>query len=148
MGRYAVYSSEVTDRYPRVLTDSRGGSLIESAYLAPAEAELDARMAPYFPVPFSSNNLTAKDLVIDMTVLRMGIYKESMEVLRESVDARIKSLIDGTMFMVTTSGTVAAQPSSGVYSTTAAYHPVFGMGDILDMKPDDDRVDDEADSRG
>lgn len=149
MGRYAVYSGDggVTARYPRCLTDSRAAALCESSYLRPAEFELDARLASRFTIPFSSNNYTATDLVIDMTMLRMGVYKERDEDLRASVDARIKALLDGTMVMITTSGEVAAYPASGVINTTADYHPTFGMGPIEDMEVDDERIDDEENAR-
>lgn len=147
MGRYATYSGDVTARYPRCLTDSRAAALCESAYLLPAEFELDARLAPKFTVPFSNNNMTARDLTIDMTMLRTGIYKDRDEELRASVESRIKALLDGTMVMITTSGEVAGYPGGGVFSTTQNYHPTFGMGDIVDMKPDDDRVADEDDAR-
>lgn len=147
MGRYAVFSTEVQDRYPRVTTDSRAVSTIESAYLLPAEAEVDARLGVRFALPFSSNNLTVKDLVIDMTMIRMGTYKDRVEDLQKSVDSRITALIAGTMVMVTASGTIAASALASAYSTTGSYHPVFGMGDVVDMKPDDDRVDDEEGER-
>ena len=146
-GRYAAHSADVIPRYPRVSTDSRAATTLEAAYLIPAEAEVDARLGSRFTVPFSSNNLTVKDLVIDMTMLRMGIYKERDEQLRKDVDARIKALLDGTMVMVTDSGQVAAYQVSGVINTTADYHPVFGMGPIEDMEPDDQRIDDEEDAR-
>lgn len=147
MGRYATWSADVTPRYPRVTTDSRTVGTVESAYLLPAEFELDARLASRFTVPFSSNNQTVRDLVIDMTLLRIGTTKERDEGLRASVEARIKALLDGTMVMVTTSGDVAAYPASGVINTTADYHPTFGMGDILDMEVDDERIDDEEGAR-
>lgn len=147
MGRYASFSSDVHNRYPRTLTDSRAAATLESAYLSPAEAELDARLGSRFTVPFSSNNQTAKDLVIDMTMIRMGFYKEKNEDLANSIEARIKALIDGTMVMVTTSGEVAGYQVSGVINTTAGYHPVFGMGEILDAEVDDQRIDDEENAR-
>lgn len=147
MGRYAVFSSDVHNRYPRTLTDSRAAATLEAAYLVPAEAEVDARLGSRFTVPFSSNNITVKDLVIDMTMLRMGTYKERDEQLRKDVDARIKALLDGTMIMVDSAGAALAYPASGVINTTADYHPTFGMGDILDMEVDDERIDDEENAR-
>lgn len=147
MGRYAVFSNDVINRYPRVLTDSRAVSTLDEAYLAPAEFELDAKLSPWFTVPFSSNNQTAKDLTIDMTVIRMGTYKERIEDLQKSVDARIQALIAGTMVMITTSGEIAAHKLSGLISTVQSYHPVFGMGDVVDMKPSDRRLDDEESRR-
>lgn len=147
MGRYAVFSSDVHNRYPRTLTDSRAAATLESAYLVPSEAELDARLGARFSTPFSSNNLTVKDLVIDMTMIRMGTYKERDEDLRKSVAERFTALLDGTMVMVDSGGAVVGQPVSGVINTTADYHPVFGMGEILDMQVDDARTDDEENAR-
>lgn len=150
MGRYASISSlDVSNRYPRVLTDSRATDVLESAYLSPAEAELDMRLGSRFTVPFSSNNATARDLTIDMTIIRWGMYgdDDDKEVIQASVDSRIKALLDGTMVMVTTSGQVVAYPVSGVINTNNGYPPVFGMGDVMDMKPSTQRVEDEEAQR-
>jgi hypothetical protein len=147
MGRYASFSSDVTNRFPRTLTDSRAVATLEAAYLTPAEAYIESRLAARFTVPFSSNNQTVKDLVIDRTLVNIGMFKEKNDDLSKSIDERIKALIDGTMVMVTTSGEVAAYNLSGVINTTAEYHPVFGMGPIEDMEVDDERTDDEENAR-
>lgn len=148
MTLYATWSSDVTTRYPRVLTDSRAPATLDVAYLNPAEAELHGRLSPRFTTPFSSNNLTVKDLVIDMTVIRAGIFKmEQLEDLQASIDSRIKMLLDGTMIMVTTSGEVATQAQATGMSTVHDYQPVFGMGDIIDAEPDPDRIEAEENAK-
>jgi hypothetical protein len=149
MGRYATFSSDVTDRYPRVMTDSRAASLLDATYVVPAEAELDSRLAPSFTTPFSSNNWTVKDIVIDMTLIKMGMFKDGVQrkELLDSIDKRINGLLDGTIFMVDSGGNTLLSASSGVINTTADYHPVFGMGGIEDMRVDETRVEDEEDAR-
>jgi hypothetical protein len=148
MGLYATFSHHVRDRYPRTATDSRGYTILES-YLTDAEAELHGRLGAHFTVPFSANNLTARDIVIDLTVIKMGLVKgDDLAELDVRIDKRIKALIDGTMVMVTTSGEVAAlADKTGAFSTVQSYSPVFGVGDIMDMRPDPDREDDEENAR-
>jgi len=53
---------EFSARYPTRLAEAE----VNSHYLAPAAQRLDAMLAGWFSVPFSSTNLTAKDLSIDL----------------------------------------------------------------------------------
>ena len=149
-GRYANWSSHVTDRYPRVATtaESRTAAILEASYLLPAEFELDARLSPAFSVPFSSNNMTVQDLVIDMTVLRYGYFKEeAFTRMKESIDERFKMLLDGTMVMVTSGATIAGQAASQAFSTVNCYPPTFGLGPTEDQRPSQQRLLDEEDAR-
>lgn len=149
-GRYAAWSSDVTNRYPRVATtaESRTVAILESAYLTPAEDELDARLSVAFAIPFSSNNRTVQDLVIDMTVLRFGFFKEeAFTRMQESIDSRIKMLIDGTMVMVTSGGVLGAQAAGQAFSTVNDYPPTFGLGEIEGARPSSQRLEDEEDAR-
>ena len=121
---------------------------IESNFIYYAENELDGRLSPVFTVPFSSNNVTATDLSIDMTFCRAGNLKaEERKEVCDAIDMRIKRLIDGLDDMLLADGTVLATVGGTVYSTTMNYHPVFGMGNIVDMVVDSSQVQAEEDAR-
>jgi len=106
-------------------------------------------MAPFFTVPFSSNNITAKDLAIDLTYIRVANLKlEDRDGFRKEIKERIKMIQVGDMVMMTTSGTSASTSDAQGWSTTKDYHPVFGMGDIVDFRVDSSEVYAEAIARG
>lgn len=149
MGRYATYSADVFPRYPRITTDSRAVSVLDAAYLVPAEYEIESRLSPRFVTPFSSNNQTIKDLTIDQTVIRHGMFKgDDLDSLQGSIDKRIDALISGTMMMITTSGEIITGVDKPTMMTVNADHPpVFGLGDIVEMQPSPDRLDEEDSAR-
>ena len=74
MGRYCT-SSDCIARYNRLSKIDSAQTEIDSHFISFAENELDGLLSPKFTVPFSSNNVTAKDLAIDLTYLRAGNLK-------------------------------------------------------------------------
>lgn len=147
MGRYCTVD-EVRGRYSEL--DTMAKFDITSYHLPYAEMELDGYMAPYYTVPFSSNNLTAKDLAIDLTYIRIANLKaEDREQFRKEILDRIKMYQSGAMAMMTSSGTaVSVGGAASAWSTTENYHPVFGIGDITDFKVDSSEVYAERIARG
>lgn len=131
MGRYITWE-DIADRYSILEKGKFSGSdEANSAYILYAENQLDSLLASSFTVPFSSNNTTAKDLSIDLAYCRMGNFKiEDRIKLKEEIMGTINMLKDGTMSMITNSGDVITTlGSTPTWSTTQAYHPVFGHGD-------------------
>lgn len=149
MGRYCT-SSDCASRYERLTTVANSWTIvINSHFIFYAENELDSKLASKFTVPFSSNNVTVKDLSIDMTYIRAGNLKaEEREELMEHVKYRINGLLDGSLSMLTTSGDAIAGVGETVWSNTQGYHPVFGIGDTKDFRVDSEQVYDEAIARG
>lgn len=146
MGRYINWA-DVNGRYADM---DRIGDAAEvgSTYIQYAESFVDARLAPRFTVPFSPAPQIIKDLAIDITYLRANLVKGiEKDVLRADVDERLKMLSNGQMSILTDSGTSAAVGVSRLGSNTKSYTPVFGMGDIQDMRVDPDRTDDEESAR-
>lgn len=138
----------VVERYPQIERVG-GASEISSVYVEYAERELEGYLAGYYTVPFSSNNLTAKDLSIDLTYLRIGNLKaKDRKEFREEVMGRIKQLQIGAASMMTSSGGQLQSVGELVYSDSKDYHPVFGMGDTLDFAVDSSQVDAEDAERG
>ena len=146
MSRYIDWK-DVVDRY-RTLSD-KDSTEVGSSFIPYAESEVDGRLAAKFTTPFSNNNLTVKDLCIDITFIKAGnLSVEETEKLQEAVDAKFERLLNGDELLVITDGTVIGQDIAGtVYSTTQDYHPVFGMGNIEDMVVSSDQITDEADAR-
>jgi len=142
---------DVTARFPKV-ADLGSSTNVTSAFIVPAINELDSKLASAYVVPSSSNNLTAQDLAIDLTYLRIQRTKNSdlAKVLQEDFDVRISRLITGKDQMIMSDGSVAqaSQGMGDVWSNTKGYTPVFGMGPITHMHVDSSQVYDEAVARG
>lgn len=147
MGRYCDWA-EVSGRYPEI-AKSKDATDVASSYIFFAEADIDSRLASRFTVPFSSNNVTAKDLTIDLTYLKVYQFKdpEKAKLIEESINARIDKLLAGKSSMMTTSGDTLTSVGGTLYSTTGDYAPVFGMGNVEDFLVNSSQLQDEADSR-
>lgn len=145
---YATWS-DCLERYPSL---SRVGSVtsVSSVYLNYASRRIDGLLSRHFTVPFSSNNLTAKDLTLDLVYINAGNNKvKERDQLRKEFMDRIKALQLGTEAMLTDDGAVTLQSvGDTVYMSTADYVPVFGMGSIEDFHPDSSQLYDEEWSRG
>lgn len=149
-GRYITWD-DVVNRF--VLFGTVAGALkAASHYLHYAEGEIDSRLGAHFTVPFSSNNVTVRDLVIDMVYLRSIRFKgDGYKDLKKEIDERLQRLISGDDVMITNSGTaMSADDTTPAYSTTAGYHPFYaavGVPDI-DLIPDSSQMQAEYDARG
>ncbi len=146
--------ADVIGRYKQLDSLAGGAKEVTSHYILPAEYELEGRLAGVFTVPFSLTNVTAKDLVIDMVRVRAGIGKEKdLQVIKDSIDERIKRLIMGEDVMMVTSdnGTVAGirgNVGGTVWMSNEDYHPTFGHGDTKEFITDSSQLEDERNARG
>jgi len=150
MGRYIDWD-DITDRYSVLTKGNYAGSAeVDSAHIVYAENELDALLASTFTVPFSSNNLTAKDLSIDLTYCRVGNFKISeRKEFKEEIMEKINMLKNGEMSMITDSGDVLTTTgTTQAWSSTEDYHPVFGLGNEIQFQADSSRIIDEENDRG
>ncbi|MDH4120431.1 MAG: hypothetical protein OEV94_01825 [Deltaproteobacteria bacterium] len=131
---YATYA-EFAARYPTRLPEAE-----VSAHLLPfASLRLEALLALGFTVPFGPENLTAKDLTLDLAyllVLQRGKNPAEAVPLAEQIDARIRGLLDAREAMITTSGTAlfAARPHGGVWSSTSGRSPVFALEELTGLQ--------------
>lgn len=120
---------DVNERYPETAKYA-DATQADSAYVAYAVAEIEGRLSQRFAVPFSLNNITARDLAIDATAAKLYRYKDAEKAaeITKYIDGRITALLAGDADMVTADGTViGASIADLIYSTTEGYHPVFGM---------------------
>lgn len=142
--------SEATHRYPELakLPDVSSGSQV--FYISLAENAVASRLSSQFTPPFSSNNLTFKDLAIDMLYIQTQMTRqpEKAEMLKEWFNERVTALLNGDASMLTDSGDVAGTLTGDpVFSTTQDYAPTFGVGDPLDWSVSSSQIRDEADAR-
>ena len=141
--------SDVNRRYPETLKIA-DATQADSSWVPFAIAELHARLASNFSVPFSLNNVTAQDLAIDLTYARVYRYKdiEKAAAVTSYVASQITGLLNGNILMITTSGDTIPSTGGPVYSTTENYHPVHGMGPIEYSVPSSAQTIDEESARG
>lgn len=120
---------DVTDRYPEIVKGSGDATRVNSNHLLHGVAELESRLCDKYTTPFSSNNLTAQDLAIDLTFAKLYRYKDQKKVeqVEKYVDSRIEKLLNGEAAMITNTGEVINSIGGTVFSTTGNYHPVFGV---------------------
>lgn len=149
MGRYCT-ADQVAQRYRRVTDVQSYPVTVESSYIYYAESDLDRRLAPYFTVPFSSNNVTAADLSIDLAYAKVIIFDDpdKYKAIMSHVDGVIGDLIDGASAMLTTSGDqLSSSTGNAAWSNTASYHSAFGMGDSSLFQVDSAQLYDEEAQR-
>lgn len=143
MGRY-LQANDLFVRYSQV---SDTPANIESHYIYYAENYLDSLLGPYFTVPFSSDNITAKDLSLEWTyILTADLKFEDREKREAHWLKKIDRLIDGKAGMQVSSGQVLSIGGT-ISNTTQSYHPTFGVGDIEDYLVDSSQVHDEFQDR-
>jgi len=142
--------SDVIGRY-KVLSTLGGDSEVGSAYIGPAIAEVEGRLSGAYTVPFSDNNVTARDLAIDLVYARAQMSRDGniSDRVFKNIDARIERLINGTMTMLTTSGDVLKSSGQGdAWSSTEDYPPTHGVSDIEVSIVSSQQLYDEAIARG
>lgn len=141
--------NDVNIRYPETvkLADA---TQADSSWVPYAIRELEARLSTSYTVPFSINNMTAKDLAIDLTYAKVYRYKdnEKAESISKYVSDQIADLIGGKMSMITDTGEVILGSIGVMYSTTENYHPVFGMSPTEYSIVSSQQIWDEEDARG
>ena len=130
---YATYS-EFTARYATKVSEAE----VSSHLLPFASARLDAALAPYFNVPFSPTNLTAKDLTLDLAylmILQRAKDPADASALGKSLGDRISALAMGRAAMVTESGELlyARAPQGAVWrdggGSVFSFSPFTWMND-------------------
>lgn len=147
MGRYIEFN-DLVERYPTANT--RGGdTTIDSGYIVPAEFEVDGWFSRHMTVPFSSNNMTVKDLAIDLTYVRLAIGKdERVDKIEKRLMDRVKRIQDGEEEMRTSDGNAVQVIGDAVFSTEEGYHTSFGPDDASMYRVDSDWMQDVEDDRG
>ncbi len=148
MGRYIEWD-DVIDRYP-VLNTIGGSDEVSSTYIVYAESTTEGLLASKYTVPFSNNNMTIKNLVIDYTYWMAARFKlDDAVAVYSSYHGIIRMLKKDQMEMILDDGTLlsGARKNSGLYSSTQSYHPAFGIDKPINWRVDSDQMSDTQDSR-
>lgn len=144
-----ITQEELVGRYGEFLKIG-GDADVTSHHIAGAERKLNSMLGTVFTVPFSSNNLTAKELTIQLTYVQYWESRkpEKVEETKKSLFQWIDDLRNGLASMDVGSGDgLYASSANAPYSSTSQYHPTFGHGDIENMIVDPDLIDAESDAR-
>lgn len=146
MARYIKWD-DVVARYPDA--GAKDANELKDHYINYAEAEINGRLSNAFTVPFSDNNLTVKELAIDLSYAKSlrGRNEKFSKPVRDGVDERIKRLLDGSEVMITTSGDAVVASVAQAWSNTESYQPAFDKESVLDQEIDPDEQQDEYDAR-
>ncbi|MDH4225120.1 MAG: hypothetical protein OEW12_05695 [Deltaproteobacteria bacterium] len=131
--------ADFNGRYATRLTDAE----ISSHVLPYGSARLETLLAHGFTVPFSNNNVTARDMALDLSyllVLRRGKAPGDYKPLEEAVEKRIQALLEGREAMMTDGGQPLFSSIPRVWGSTSAFKPVFGLGDPLSQRVDPVRL--------
>lgn len=138
-------------KYPE-MQKAGGATELDSAFIVPAELFIESYLSRAYEIPFLTTNQTAIDLTLDRAYYVYMRHRDSKRAkeIKEDLSDILKSILDGTVEMVTTSSVIVGRKEelNGVlWSSTQDYTPVFGMGDIIDFEVDPDQVTDEEDAR-
>lgn len=122
--------ADVKLRYPEMdklgITSAQLDSIVDFA-----EAYVHGALAAVYTVPFSTTNLTARDLGADAAFWQIQQSKSPEKA--QSVYARMKERIEalrmGNEQMTTTSGATVSRVGETIWSSTQAYLPTFTMDD-------------------
>jgi phage gp36-like protein len=147
MSRYASWDL-VVGRYPASKTaiDKTYG---DSYFITGAEDEIDGYLAVRYSVPFSPVPGVVRDLTVDLAYWKLIYAEKRAKPLRDSIDARIKGIIDGTLLIVSSG---AVLPQTGLETGLVNDHPSsFGPDSDLNWQPsqswaDEFQADRDADS--
>lgn len=147
MSRYIEWD-DIVARYEKIGTLG-GAAELGSSYIDYVERQVEGLLASRYSVPFSSNNITVKDLCIELSYIRMSGHKsEKAKEMREVFMERIERLKNGEELMMTDSYEVIYATGEPVWSTTQDYHSVFVMDDIEFSVIDSNQIEDERNDRG
>lgn len=140
LARYAEF-----DKLPNVSSTS-----VQDAMMDMAEAELNSRLASRYTAPFSSNNMTAISIGVDVLYVQNQLTRqpEKAKALMGSVDSRIAALLDGSASMIDSTGTVLDVSGTVVWSSSENYPPTFGMSPIEESVVSSAQIYDERSLRG
>jgi phage gp36-like protein len=147
MGRYIEWD-DVVNRYPELDTVS-GADEMGPTHIDHAESFIDSILSSHFTPPFSSNNMTVKDLSIDNVYYRAGKFKldNAAQVWSDTL-VFIEMLKNGQASMISDSGELLGIRATGaIYSNTQSYHSSFGMDDPICWAIDSDHQIADADAR-
>ena len=140
----------LTGVYPSVGKSGYKAEEVNSFHTPMAQSEIEGLLSTHYTVPFSSNNLTAKDLVSRLCYSRLAsLDEEERRAIRTELYERIERLKNGEEQMLTSSGTVLQPNVAGTaWTENEDYHPIFTQDDPLMWEVDSSQIRELRDERG
>lgn len=116
----------LTARYPDAARIG-GAEVLGPAWIEAAEAEVDARLASRYVVPFANTPAPAliMGLCADIAYVRMNAKQKWATAMEESIDRRFEQIVNGTMQIVG----AEASGSNLASCSGAGMASAFGMDD-------------------
>ena len=123
----------ITGVYPSVGKGSYNAEEVNSYHTPLAQAQIEGLLSTHYTVPFSENNLTAKDLVATLVYSRVSaMSEEDRRAIRTELYERIERLKNGDEQMLTSSGDLMQPDVAGTaWSSSEDYHTTFTRDDPL-----------------
>lgn len=144
--------TDVTARYPELdKLQNATSPETQDTLIMYAEAAVHSRLASAFSVPFSSSNITARDICVDMLYVQNMLSRqpEKAEAVDKSLQTRFEALLNGSAGMVDSTGTTTTtMVGETVWSNTMDYHPTFGLSDATVLAVSSAALIDENYDRG
>ena len=138
MGRYIDWA-DVTGRYSD-FAKGPDASQANASFVPQAEAEVDARLAVKYTVPFSPAPYLVQDLCIDLAYYKATIRQKGSEQIKKYIDARFETIMNGSMVLTNSAGVISG---TGNYAWASnSYHSAFGMDDEVNWRVDDEQISD------
>lgn len=140
----------ITGVYPSVGKSAYHSEEVNSFHTPMAQAQIEGLLSTHYTVPFSSNNLTAKDLVATLVYSRLAsMSEEDRRAIREELYARIERLKSGEEQMMTDSGSLLQGDVAGTaWNSDQEYLPIFTRDDPLYWVVDSSEIRSLRDERG
>lgn len=149
MSNYYIDWTDVTDRYSDAAKIGDESKLSQS-FIRYAEAEVDARLAPAYSVPFSPGSVNAplavRDLCIDLAYYKMTWRQEGAKDLKGMIDERFARILKGDEILTTSAGQVGLN-SGTAWASTQDYSSRFGPDDPVYWTPSSAELTAVEDSR-
>ena len=147
MGNYCDWA-DVVAQYPQA---SKGADAPEmgDSFITGVEAVMDSFLTKVFTTPVTDSPPLLKTICIDLVYAKIAFNKDKgVTKLREETIGMLKALVEGTVLLLDSSGTVIDSAGPAVWSTTQDYFDSFSMlgGDRDLVDPDllEDLVDDRS----
>jgi hypothetical protein len=146
---------EMKRMHPRVI-ETAGTTVGElDNYCQLAEDEINGALGGAYTIPFSGGappliRTIAREKA-SYVYLRSQIFQQDgsrspwVEAIGERADRLLQGLIEGTIKLVTGSGTLIDRittPDTTIWSSTQDYVPTFDLRDMTEQEIDEDRLDD------
>ena len=152
MGRYIEWD-DVAARYRNVAKEFDSPTAY-AGFIYGAEAEVDARLADKYTVPFSATSLGIPDLVrdlsVDLTYYRMAWRTDEADKILKRIESIFDSLNKGSLKLVTSAGAYPTIDDSDAvaWSSSQNHHSSFGPDDSVNWAVSSQWMQAAEDARG